>query len=112
MVGNAEEREENNKGCDKEQPCKTKLIELKGPGNNILFSLPTKPAHLHWFTFCFTRRLHWQLQGTGPNPQGLAATSRNSKLFFCLQVVSPHCPSKEATAILPSDSTRPIQGLC
>lgn len=36
MVGNTEEREENRKGCDKELPCKTKLIELKGPGNNFV----------------------------------------------------------------------------
>lgn len=48
----------------------------------------------------------------GPNPQGPTATSRNmKKLFFCLQVISPQYPSKEATAGLPSHSSISIQGL-
>lgn len=88
-------------------------MELKGPGNNLLCSLATKPAHWHGLTFCLARGLHWQLQGTGPDPLGLTGTRRNRrKLFLCLQVVSSHYPSKEATVGLPSNSSISIQGHC
>lgn len=88
-------------------------MELKGPGNNLLCSLATKPAQWHGLTFCLARGLHWQLQGMGPDLLGLTGTSRNKrKLFLCLQVVSPHYTSKEATARLPSNSSIPIHGHC
>lgn len=88
-------------------------MELKGPGNNPLCSLATKPAHWHGLTFCLARGLHWQLQGTGPDPLGLTGTGTNRrKLFFCLQVVPPDYSSKEATVGLPSNSSISIQGLC
>lgn len=88
-------------------------MELKGPCNNLLCSLATKPAHWHGLTFCLARGLHWQLQGTGPDPLGLTGTRRNRrKLFLCLQVVSSHYPSKEATVGLPSNSSISIQGHC
>lgn len=108
-MGNTKEREENHKEHHTEQHVKQKEWNWKV----LVCSLATKPAHWHRFTFCLARGLYWQLQGTEPDPLGLTGTNRNSrKLFFCLQVASPHCSSKEATVGLPSNSSKSIQRQC
>jgi len=71
MVGNTEEREANHEKCHKEQPCKTKLIELKVPDSNSLFSLTIKPVHLRWLALSFARGTQLAVTGHGAKPAGL-----------------------------------------
>lgn len=82
------------------------IMELESPGNNLLCNLAlNQPTD-----FLFAQGTPLAATGTRPDPLGLTGTGRNrKKLFFCLQVVSPHHPSKEGTVGLPSNS---IQGHC